>query len=67
MDLHDVSDAQFGKREHNYLDQYGGKDAYRRAEVSDLAHAAASEEMLDEIHCMLRALCKSVLGKDSVP
>jgi hypothetical protein len=58
----DVYDACHGHRLDHYLEQFGGKPDgtpernRRRGEVYDLAHQAATAEMLDEIHLMLRTL-----------
>jgi hypothetical protein len=58
----DISNASHGKRLDHYLDQYGGKSdgtparMVKRAQAYDLAHNAATVEMLDEIHLMLRVL-----------
>lgn len=58
----DVCDACHGRRLDHYLEQFGGKSDgtpernRRRGEVYDLAHQAATAEMLDEIHLMLRTL-----------
>jgi hypothetical protein len=63
MELNDCCDARHGMRTRNFLDDFAGKDdgtpvnRQRRAKLHDLAHQAASVEMLDEIHTMLRAIC----------
>lgn len=56
-DLSDVSSIDYGDRLFHHLDNLGGKQPRRRAEVYELAHAQATGEMLDEIHTMLRHLC----------
>lgn len=56
-DLSEVSSLRFGDRLYHHLDNLGGKNSRRRAEVYELAHGEALGEMLDEVHTMLRHLC----------
>lgn len=56
MELDDVCDASYGQRLQHYLNEYGGKDSALRAAAREEAHRAATIEMLDEIHVMLRRL-----------
>ena len=58
MMLSDVSSLSHGERYHHYLDSWGGEDMNRRAAISGDAAQQANAEMLDEIHTMLRHLCK---------
>jgi len=58
VQLDDCSDYSFGERFYSFLDQYGGKDHNKRIQIYDIAWQAAQEEMLNEIHCMLRYLVK---------
>ena len=54
----EISNASHGERTTHYLRQYAGKhaSAETRAAMLPMAENAASVEMLDEIHQMLRHL-----------
>lgn len=56
--LDDVSDLRHGAREAHYLKSFGGDKIEDRIQVAHLAYNAATAEMLDEIHVMLRELLK---------
>ena len=57
----DGSDYTYGERLAHYQKQYGMHDLPldRRPAIQALAHESATEEMLTEIHAMLRILIKS--------
>lgn len=56
LDLCDVSPASHGERLRHFLTDFAGQDQVKRMECHDIAWQAATEEMLDEIHTMLRHL-----------
>lgn len=58
MTIDDVSDFRHGEREAHYLTSFGGQNIEDRLRVRHLAYNAATAEMLDEIHVMLRQLLK---------
>ncbi|MFC5358126.1 hypothetical protein [Azospirillum himalayense] len=55
LTLDDISDASHGERMTHFLHQTSGKTGSSPAEV-DHAWRLATEEMLNEAHCMLRHL-----------
>lgn len=60
----DGSDFTYGERLAHYQKQYGMHDLPmdRRPAIHALAHELATEEMLTEIHAMLRLLIKPKEG-----
>lgn len=59
MDISDISDMCFGERHRSYIKSIFGKTGASpdlTEQEIDLAHRVTMEEMLDEIHFMLRAL-----------
>tara|TARA_R110000772_G_scaffold45492_1_gene104210 strand:- start:2361 stop:2552 length:192 start_codon:yes stop_codon:yes gene_type:complete len=56
-DLIDVSEISFFERQRHYLDTYGGDTIDGIVGALPFANTAATAEMLDEIHTMLRHLC----------
>lgn len=54
--LADISAASHGERFQHRLADFAGKDHAKRLQCYDLAWQAATEEMLDEMHAMLRHL-----------
>lgn len=60
IELSDCCDLDFSSRRTHYMDQLVRDDApFAERDAADKqARAQATEEMLDEIHCMLRHLTK---------
>lgn len=57
-DISDVSGWNFGQRYQGFVKNIAGTDPKKWTESSlDLARWAAMEEMMDEQHAMLMALC----------
>lgn len=65
----DISPECFGTRQDHYLNQiYGIHRVNVTNEGIDFAWKSAAEEMMDEIHAMLYALCKDKgIVKDDSP
>lgn len=58
VEISDVSGWNFGQRYQNFVKQFGGSDPKKWTnETLDLARWAALEEMANEQHAMLMALC----------
>ena len=58
-DISDITNAPFGRRMRHFLQQHTGKTTASpglTGEDLDFAWRSAVEEMLDEVHAMLRAL-----------
>lgn len=62
----DGSDFTYGERLAHYQKQFGMHDLPidRRPAINAVAHELATEEMLTEIHAMLRSLCKAHADQD---
>jgi hypothetical protein len=60
MDIKDVCEADHGERKNNFMNQTCPADASYSDKVVYAKYAAtlASEEMINEIHCMLLHLTK---------
>lgn len=60
MELSDICDAGFGERRAHFMKQICPHDAPDRTrhDCDQVACSMAQEEMLDEIHVMLRELLK---------
>lgn len=58
MDLNDVSDLYYGERVRIFLRQLGKNAITMNRSDLDYAEKQATEEMLNEIHFMLRTLTK---------
>jgi hypothetical protein len=52
----DGTDCTYGERLSHYQEMLGRSEA--PSQVNDAAHQLATEEILTEIHAMLRFLCK---------
>ena len=59
----DGSDHTYGERLAHYQGQFGMHDLPmdKRPAINAVAHELATEEMLTEIHAMLRHLCKATI------
>ena len=56
MDINDISSAGWGARFQNYRESFFGKKKLETIEEIDMINQAVLEEMVDEIHFMLRKL-----------